>query len=95
MCSGNTTSSNSDKVARNISVGDVVKSLSGRTKGRYFVVIAENDRYVFLSDGEKWTIGKSKKKNRKHVEGVGLKVERISDEEIKRFLRDLSRGGNG
>jgi len=48
----------------------------------------------FLSDGENWPIGKSKKKNRKHVEGVGLKVERISDEEIRRFLRDLSRGGN-
>jgi len=86
--------SSTDSITRNISVGDVVKSVSGRTKGRFFVVVAENDRYVFLSDGENWPIGKSKKKNRKHVEGVGLKVERISDEEIRRFLRDLSRGGN-
>jgi ribosomal protein L14E/L6E/L27E len=86
--------SSSDSITRDISVGDVVKSVSGRTKGRLFVVVAENHRYVFLSDGEKWPIEKSKKKSRKHVEGVGLKVERISDEEIRRFLRDLSRGGN-
>jgi len=54
--------SNTDSITRNISVGDVVKSVSGRTKGRFFVVVAENDRYVFLSDGENGLLGSPKKR---------------------------------
>jgi ribosomal protein L14E/L6E/L27E len=81
-------------VCCNISVGDVVKSVSGRTKGQLFVVVAENARFVFLVDGEKWPLSKPKKKNRKHVRGVGARLQTFNDEEIRRFLREFSRGGN-
>lgn len=79
---------------KQIAVGDVVKSCSGRTRGKLFVVVAANDKYVFLSDGQSWPISRPKKKNRKHVEGLGLRVERIGNEEIRRVLLSIVRGGN-
>jgi ribosomal protein L14E/L6E/L27E len=81
-------------VSCNISVGDVVKSVSGRTKDHLFVVVADNERFAFLSDGKRWPVSRPKKKNKKHIKSMGVRVETLSDERIQFFLRELSRGGN-
>ena len=51
-------------------VSDIVRSVNGRDRGRYFLVIAEEVPFVFLSDGRTRRVERPKKKKRKHVEFV-------------------------
>lgn len=49
-------------------VGMIVTALSGRDRGRCFVVIsAEPEGYVMLADGRTRSLGRPKKKKLKHV----------------------------
>lgn len=53
-------------------VGRIVRSRAGRDEGRLFLVIREIDEsYVLIADGDLRTVGKPKKKKRKHLEGTG------------------------
>ncbi|MGN1030409.1 MAG: hypothetical protein ACI4PQ_02290 [Butyricicoccaceae bacterium] len=49
-------------------VSDIVRSLNGRDRGRYFLVIAEEENYLFLSDGRTRRVERPKKKKRRHAE---------------------------
>ena len=55
--------------------GRIVTALSGRDRGRSFVVTAaEPEGFVMLSDGETRRFGRPKKKKLKHVEFLEDKV---------------------
>lgn len=45
----------------------LAESRSGHDRGEVFVIIKEEDRYVFLADGIGRTVEKPKKKNRRHI----------------------------
>ena len=58
-------------------VGSLVLSISGKDKGRVLMVVAhcaEDERFVFVSDGRKRRIEKPKRKNRKHLRLLSEKM---------------------
>jgi ribosomal protein L14E/L6E/L27E len=50
---------------------EVVASLSGRDKGRIYVIITGDDSFFYLSDGDKRPLNGLKKKRKKHVRPIG------------------------
>ena len=61
--------------------GMIVKSKAGHDKNCIYVIIHVNDEYVYLSDGQKHTFERLKRKIRKHLQVI-LKeyVEDTADE---------------
>ena len=56
-------------LSNNLSVGQVVRSTSGREQGRLlFVVKIIDSEYVLIADGKKRKLGKPKLKKVKHLE---------------------------
>lgn len=51
-------------------IGRLVRSKSGRDKGRYYLVLARAADILYLADGQKRTIANPKKKNYRHVQIV-------------------------
>ena len=63
-----------------------------RAKGKVYVIIEEDDTYVYLADGGIRTLGHLKKKKKKHVQPI-LKEHDVSaadDTAIKRILKEWS-----
>lgn len=50
-----------------ISPGDIVYSMAGRDKGRYFAVIAVENEFALICDGRKRKTDKPKRKKVKHL----------------------------
>ena len=48
--------------------GFLARSKQGHDKGELFLIIKEEDPYVFLADGKSRTLEKPKKKKKKHVQ---------------------------
>jgi len=83
---------------KQLSIGTVVLSKSGRDKGRYFIVcgILEKD-YVLIADGALRKLKAPKKKKLKHLtltydrlEAIGTKLvqgKKVFDTELKGALR--------
>lgn len=84
-----------------ITTGTIVKSLAGHDKEEVFFILREEGEYVYLVDGKYRTLGKPKKKNRKHVETVSCEAgspgemiregQRVTDEEIAHFIKCFKR----
>ena len=80
-----------------LEVGYLVKSLAGHDKERIYVIIKEQEEYVYLADGKYRTMDKPKRKNKKHVQLIRCQDENltrklnnqepIQEEEIKRFIK--------
>lgn len=79
-------------------LGEFVFSINGRDEGKCFVVISEQDNYLYLCDGKRRKVSNPKKKKLKHV-GLtgkisGLAKERLSmsgeltNREVRRLLGD-------
>ncbi len=83
-----------------IQVGSVVLSTQGRDKGMYFVVVATDDKAVYLADGGMRRLASPKRKNPKHLSDSGVKLDAIAtkltdgkkvfDSEVKSALRQFS-----
>lgn len=54
-------------------------SKSGHDKGHLFVIVGEDDRYIFLADGDLKPVEKPKKKNRKHVQVIKNLPKAVDD----------------
>ena len=70
-------------------VGMLARSKAGHDKGHVYVIMKEEDAYVYLVDGECKPIDKPKKKKKKHVQVI-LKKHEMSDIDnvgIKRILK--------
>ncbi len=73
--------------------GAVVRSLSGRSKGKTYVVTDSfTDRYgrlfANIADGKKYTVAEPKPKSAKHLEVLGCEGVVLKDEEIRRLLSE-------
>ena len=85
-------------------IGDVVRSLRGRDKGRCFLVVGESVGRVLLADGDLRPVARPKAKNPRHVGPVGrlgaTELERLrhgpvpQDPEVRKWLQDLQEGGD-
>jgi ribosomal protein L14E/L6E/L27E len=61
-----------------LQIGQIVRSIQGRDKGRCMVVIdVLDDEYALLVDGRLRRLDKPKKKKRKHFVSEGLVSEEI------------------
>lgn len=64
----------------NVKVGQIVKSIQGRDKGRNFVVIGEFDQeHILIADGKLRKVSKPKKKKSKHVAKYNVVSEEIRE----------------
>lgn len=63
-------------------VGMLAESKSGHDKGQIYVIIKEDDEYVYLSDGRLRPLDKLKKKNKKHIQIILKPVSSILKDEL-------------
>ena len=70
-------------------VGMLARSKAGHDKGHVYVIMKEEDAYVYLVDGSLRPIEKPKKKKKKHVQVILEKHEMsgIDNVGIKRILK--------
>lgn len=78
--------------------GMFATSLAGHDKGKLYIIIREDDEYVYLSDGRLKPVDAPKKKKKKHIqiikktdEKIHLYIEekkQISNEEVKRAIKE-------
>ena len=83
----------------NFNVGDIVLSKAGRDSGKYYVVVAIEENFVFICDGDLHKTDKPKKKKMKHVtltEGHSdYIVEKLAEEskvtnnELRRAIQEF------
>ena len=82
-----------------ICIGSVVISKAGRDKGRSFIVVAQEDEFVYLCDGDLRKSDCPKKKKRTHLAATNIVCDYIGDKikdskkvtntEIRRALSEL------
>lgn len=58
-------------------------SKSGHDKGRMYLIIGEDDEYVYLADGRIRTVDNPKKKKKKHIQPVKSGVDQTLAAKIK------------
>lgn len=89
---------------RDIRLGQVVSSRAGRDRGKLLVIVGLlDDRTVSVADGETRTIGRSKRKNLRHLtvhpyvaRELGDRLasgDTPSDNELRRYLTALQDAG--
>ena len=67
-----------------LQVGQVVRALAGRDKGRLFIVTEVlDDGYVRIADGVKRKIEAPKRKKSKHLQKYDLIIESISEKLVQ------------
>ena len=75
-----------------ISRGSLVYSRAGRDKGTLFLVIATENDFVYLTDGDTRRVSKPKKKKLKHINKTNtvleLDFENISDSMVRKALAE-------
>ncbi|MPM16474.1 hypothetical protein SDC9_62855 [bioreactor metagenome] len=88
--------------------GQIVRSLAGHDKGRYFFVMDAEDGFLILADGKERKVDSPKRKRRKHTQSAGPWRHPVSqqlqsgalvpDSELRRALaafREEHRGDKG
>ena len=62
-----------------LKTGDVVFVRRGKNNGKQFVVVGiESETRVFIADGIKYSVGKPKKKNVKHLQRTLMNLEDVA-----------------
>lgn len=83
-------------------VGMLATSKAGHDKAEVYVIVAEDEKYVYLCDGRLRPLEKPKKKSRKHIQIIKTKVNEdlqerlrngmtVYNEEIKRMIKEFNR----
>lgn len=79
-----------------ISIGELVRSLSGHDAGGFFLVVRADAGFVWLCDGKSRKAIHCKRKNRKHIAGTGLicpwvesNPERVNNTSIRKAMKEL------
>ena len=90
-----------DSANAEIAVSDVVVSASGRDRGQWFYVIAQDQTYLYLANGKERSMDRPKRKKRRHVQkvlrsetrvaGKILAGDKVLNGELRRDLAFLAR----
>lgn len=72
--------------------GMLAESRAGHDRKKLYVIIGEDNEYVYLADGGKRTVNGPKKKNKKHIQVIKrVRMEQpaggYSDLEIKKTIK--------
>lgn len=78
--------------------GMFATSKAGHDKGKLYIIIKEEEEYVYLTDGRLRPVDMPKKKKKKHIQlikkinpNIYITIEenrQISNEEVKRALKE-------
>lgn len=81
-----------------IKIGQIVRSLAGRDKDHYFIVLGIVDQsYLLLVDGDLRKLDKPKKKKAQHVQilkewvSLNLDDKELNDSKIRRELKAFNK----
>ncbi len=69
-------------------IGQLVKSLAGRDKGKHYLVTGFDGNFVLLSDGQVRLVTRPKRKNTKHLQPYRCVVPQIQEEIQQKTLKD-------
>jgi len=82
-----------------LKIGDIVYSIAGRDKGRYYIVTKVTEPYIWTCDGDLHKVDKFKKKKIKHVKYMDCQSEyirnkledgeKVTNSEIRRALKEF------
>lgn len=80
-------------------IGMLAVSRAGHDKENTYVIIDEEDEYVYLADGQTRTVDRPKRKNKKHIQVIKkVKLDKptdgFKDLEIKREIKTYQEGAN-
>lgn len=74
--------------------GSLVYSKAGRDKGKLFLVLATENDFAYLADGDTRRISNPKKKKQKHIQGTekvfDFDFDNISDSGVRKALSEYS-----
>lgn len=82
-------------------VGKMAKVKAGHDKDHIYVIVREDEQYVYLADGRYKTLQKPKKKSKKHIQPILHKIDEtlalklqenksVINEEIKKAVKDFN-----
>lgn len=73
--------------------GMLATATAGHDTGQIYVIIDVDSTYVYLADGRIRTLGKPKKKKKKHVQLIARQYDMtaVDDVGIKRILKEWNR----
>ena len=77
-------------------VGMLAMSKAGHDKGTIYVIIREEDEYVYVADGRIRTADRCKKKNKKHIQLIKINdrctdIPSMTNERIKYIIKQYCR----
>ncbi len=72
--------------------GEIVQSLNGRDKDKYFIVLSCDERFVYLCDGKNRRLDNPKRKNVRHIISVSdaVAIPLVSDAGNKAIRKIIS-----
>lgn len=79
--------------------GMLARSKAGHDKKKIYVILREDEAYVYLVDGKIRTVDKPKKKNKKHVQIIRrfrteMEGKIWNDPEIKRIIKEYQKNSD-
>lgn len=87
-----------------VKAGSEVRSIAGRDKGSLFIVLAVEDGYAYLADGDLRKTDRPKKKKLKHIQVSGNVSEfiqnklsqgqKVTNAELRKALAEMFLGEN-
>ncbi|MDE5695969.1 MAG: KOW domain-containing RNA-binding protein [Lachnospiraceae bacterium] len=77
--------------------GLLAYSLAGHDKGEVYLIIEETKDFVYVVDGAVRTLGRPKKKNKKHMqiikkENQRIDISSVTNEEIRHIIKLYLKG---
>lgn len=75
-----------------IEITDIVKSIKGRDKGKHYVVVSVEERYLNVADGKARKISCPKRKNIKHISWLEKTDIKLVDDNIYKILKKYKNG---
>ena len=72
-------------------IGMIVRSMAGRDKGKFMVVVSMEKGFVYLADGKERKLSSPKKKNEKHISmtKTAVSTENLTDKGLRKLLREF------
>jgi ribosomal protein L14E/L6E/L27E len=80
-------------------VGKMAKVKAGHDKDKIYIIVQDDEQFVYLADGKLKTLQNPKKKSKKHIQPILHKIDetlalklqtndKVIDEEIKKAVKD-------
>ena len=71
-----------------VKTGELVRSLAGRDKDRYFVAVSVHGGRVYIADGKRHRLSAPKAKNPRHISPAGktVNMSELGDKRLRKLI---------